>query len=222
MVLRAGQRSSPDCDAAMEKLCRVYWYPIYAFVRRQGRSAHDAQDLTQEFFARLIKNQIIARATPEKGKFRSFLLATLKNFLSDEWDKVRAEKRGGRCTTFSLDDLAPEQRYSLEPTTDVTPETLFHRKWALIVLDAAINRLKAECAASGKGRNFDLLKQFLTTEPEKSDYSRLSGELGVKPNTLAVTVHRLRARFGELVRAEIADTVTSPQAVDEEIKSLFA
>ena len=222
VVRRAGDPSSPESAAALEALCRTYWYPIYAFLRREGRSAEDAKDLTQEFFYQLLRKNAFAIADPNKGRFRNFLLRALKNFLADEWDKANAQKRGGDFDIISLDQLNPEERYILEPVTSLTPEMLFQRKWAGIVVDHALRRVKKETAASGKGRMFDALKVFIINEPEKADYKRLSESLKMSPNTIATNVKRLRSRFGELLRAEVAETVDNPEDVEDELRAVLS
>jgi len=222
VVLRAGRPSSPDASASLEKLCRTYWYPVYAFVRRRGRGAEDAQDLTQEFFSRLLRKNTFADADPAKGRFRSFLLGALKHFLADEWDKARAEKRGGHCETFSLDALDPEARYALEPATDLTPDRIFDRRWATTLLEQALCRLGEEFTAAGKARHFALLKFFLTSDAGPGGYDEVAAQLETSPQTVAVSVHRLRQRYRVMARAEIADTVAHPDAVEEELRSLFA
>jgi DNA-directed RNA polymerase specialized sigma24 family protein len=221
-VLLAGHPSSPDSTAALESLCRTYWYPVYAFVRRRGFTPHDAQDLTQEFFSRLLRRNTFADADSGKGRFRSFLLGALKHFLADEWDKARAEKRGGRCETFSLDALEPEARYALEPATDLSPEGIFDRRWAATLLEQALGRLREEFTTAGKARQFDLLKPFLPSDAGPGGYDSITVQLETSANTIAVAVHRLRQRYRELVRAEIAHTVAGPDGIEEELRGLFS
>lgn len=221
VVHSAAQTSSPQADAALETLCRTYWLPLYAYVRRQGHRPHDAQDLTQEFFARLLKNKSFAGADRLKGKFRSYLLGALQHFLADEWDKARAEKRGGRCETFSLDALEPEARYALEPSTDLTPDKVFDRRWAATLLELALRRLREEFTAAGQARHFDLLKPFLTSDAGPGGYDEVAAQLATSPATVAVAVHRLRQRYRAAVRAEIAHTVNSADELEEELRGLF-
>jgi len=222
VVLLADHSSSPAASGALEKLCRSYWYPVYAFVRRRGSSPHDAQDLTQEFFSRLLKRNSFADADPAKGRFRSFLVGALKHFLADEWDKARAEKRGGHCETFSLDALEPEARYALEPATDLTPERIFDRRWAMALLEQALWRLREEQAASGKVQHFELLKDFLTNEAGPGAYDGVAAQLETSVNSIAVAVHRLRQRYRDLVRSDVAHTVAGPDGIEEELRSLFS
>jgi RNA polymerase sigma factor (sigma-70 family) len=208
-------------NAALEQLCRLYWYPLYAFLRHQGRSPHDAQDLTQEFFARLLQGKFLQNVGPEKGKFRSFLLAALKHFLCDEWDKARAEKRGGGQTFISLDGHDPDELYLREPDPGATAEQIFEKRWALALLAQAFSRLREEFADAGKLREFDHLKVFLSTLTNDGAYDAVALTLEVAVDSVAVKVHRLRQRYGELIRAEIAKTVASPADIEEELRHLF-
>ena len=221
VVLAARQGEPSEANAALEKLCRVYWYPLYAFLRREGRNPHDAQDLTQEFFARLLQGKFLANVGPQKGKFRSFLLAALKNFLCDEWDKVRAEKRGGGQRLISLDDHNAEELYLLEPDPGAPAEQIFEKRWALALLAQALARLRQEFADAGKIREFDHLKVFLSTLTSDRAYDAVAVELEVAVDTVAVKVHRLRQRYGELIREEIAHTVGSPAEIEDELQHLF-
>ena len=221
LVLLARQGESTVGREALEKLCRKYWYPLYAYVRRQGHGVADAQDLTQEFFARLLGRNFLAGVTPEKGKFRSFLLAALKHFLANEWDRVRAEKRGGGQTFLSWDEPSAEDRYSMEPADVSSPELLFEKRWAWTVLDRALQRLKEEHAAEAKQEQFDQLKVFLASEARPGAYAAAASRLGMTPGAVAVAVHRLRQRYGELLRAEVGQTVSTAAEVDEEMRHLF-
>ena len=199
----------------------MYWYPLYAYVRRRGFDAHEAQDLTQEFLARLIAKCELPKANPEKGRFRFFLLLRLKHFLLNEWQRLRAEKRGGGVATISLNALDAEQRYTLEPTHESTPERIFERRWALTVLEGALRRLRLECVRAGDGELYDALKGFLSDEARADSYDDLSARLGVTAGALRVKVHRLRQRWRELVREEIAQTVASPAEVEAEMRHLL-
>lgn len=221
VVLAARDGTSTQAAGALEKLCCTYWYPLYAFVRRKGRSAHDAQDLTQGFFAHLLQRSFLENVGPLKGKFRSFLLAALNHFLSDEWDKARAAKRGGGQTFISLDDHDAEELYLAEPDSTTTAEKIFEQRWALALLAQAFARLSEEFAAAGKTREFDHLKVFLSTPTSDGAYDAVAAELEMAVATVAVKVHRLRQRYGELIRAEIADTVASPADIEEEMTHLF-
>jgi RNA polymerase sigma factor (sigma-70 family) len=222
LVLLAGQQSSPGSTEALDKLCRTYWYPLYCYVRRKGHSPHDAQDLTQEFFARLLKHNTFATADREKGKFRTYLLAALNHFLSDEWDKARAAKRGGGEVLISLDQEDAEQRFQNEPCTDLSPDKVFDRRWGVTVLREALNRLREEYQQADKTRLFELLKPHLTADPDSASYQSIAVELNTTPNAVAVAVHRLRQRYRELVRSSVAQTVSSPFEVEEELRTLFS
>jgi len=221
VVLSAGRDSSAQADA-LAKLCRVYWWPLYAFVRRRGHSPHDAQDLTQGFFARLLEKDYLNAVDPRKGKFRSFLLAALEHFLSNEWRDAHAQKRGGQFTFVSTDAQSAEQQYLQEPASNLSPEQLFEQQWAMTLLDQTLNRLQQEFVASGKGVLFGDLKIFLTGEKRAGLYAELAKKLGMTEAALKMAVSRMRHRYGELLRAEIANTVASPGEIDEELRALFA
>ncbi len=212
---------SPANQAALETLCRTYWYPLYAYIRRRGYSAPEAQDLTQEFLARLIATHGLAPVDRRKGRFRSFLLASLNHFLANEWDRARAAKRGGRAEILSLDDTAVEARYAFEPSNDLTPERFYDRQWALALLDRALMRLQSEFAAAGKNRQFDCVKEFLQCEESDRSYEEVGVEMGLKASAVASMVYRLRQRYRELVREEVAHTVPSPGDLDDELRWLF-
>src|SRR5689334_17867970 len=179
VVLAAGQADSPESADALERLCRTYWYPLYAYVRRQGYGPEDAQDLTQEFFARLLDKNYLGRADRQRGRFRSFLLTSLKNFLVHEWERARAEKRGGGRTFIPWDDV-PETRYQLEAASDATPEKIFEQRWAFALFQQALGRLREELAGTGKGEQFEQLKGFLTSEPAEGAYAEVGARLGLK------------------------------------------
>jgi RNA polymerase sigma-70 factor (ECF subfamily) len=221
LVVAAGQGDSPDARAALATLCQTYWYPLYAYVRRHGRGAEEAQDLTQAFFAELLEKEYLQDADRERGKFRAFLLTAFKHFLSKERDRASALKRGGGRATLSLDLPAGERRYRLEPADQATPETLFERRWALTLLDQVLARLRQEYAGSGKGPLFEQLKGFLAGEKGPEPYAQLAREFGMTEGAFKVAVHRVRRRYRELLRAEIAQTVDSPEEVDDELRHLF-
>ncbi|MBI3853728.1 MAG: sigma-70 family RNA polymerase sigma factor [Verrucomicrobia bacterium] len=221
VVLKAGQRPSPQAAEALEKLCRTYWYPLYAYVRRQGHDAPDAQDLTQAFFERFLEGNFLESVDRQKGKFRSFLLAALKHFLANQNDRVNAEKRGGGRTLLSLDDETAEQRYLLEPISNQSPENIFEQRWAVTLLEQALTRLREESAADHDTRQFDLLKTFLSAESGEGEYAAVAAQLGMTIGNVAVTVHRLRQRYREMIRSEVAQTVLSPADLDEEMHYLF-
>ncbi|MCD6050015.1 MAG: hypothetical protein K0Q55_1418 [Verrucomicrobia bacterium] len=222
VVMAAGAPASARSEEALAQLCRAYWYPLYAYVRRQGHSAHDAQDLTQEFFTRLLQKNYLAAVSRDKGRFRSFLLAALKHFLANEWDKARALKRGGGQEIIHLDAHDAETRYSLEPREVVSADKIYERRWAMTLLDRVLNLLREEQGASGKGAQFDLLKVCLMGDRSSVPYTELATQLGMTEGNVKVTVHRLRQRYRELLRAEIAETVASPADVEEELRQLFA
>ncbi len=222
-VAAAGRPTdSTHTRAALEQLCQTYWYPIYAFVRRAGNAPHDAQDLTQEFFARLLERNALGAADRERGRFRSFLLATLKNFLRDEWDKLRAQKRGGGQAVISLDAGDAESRYALEPVDTLTADRIFERRWAMLLLDRAVERLRAEHEEAGKLGQFEVLKATLTGARESQPYSELAASLGLSEGAVKVAVHRLRQRYREVIRAEIAETVASEAELEEELRHIIA
>ncbi len=221
LVLQAAHGDSPQATAALEKLCRTYWYPLYACVRRKGINAEDAQDITQEFFARLLRLNSLRDVGREKGKFRTFLLASLNHFLSDYWDKARAAKRGGGRPVLSLDDENAEQRYATELAVELNPEKLFDRRWALTVLNNALTRLEAEFSAAGKADQFAGLRTFLSSEAAAGAYEALAPRLNMTAGAAGTAVYRLRQRYAELVRAEVADTVAGPAEVEAELNYLF-
>jgi len=220
-VLAAGDASSPRAQAALEALCRAYWYPLYAYVRRKGYAADDAQDLTQEFFARLLARNYLNVADRNKGKFRSYLLGSLEHFLARQWTKAHAQKRGGGQAVLSLDQTDAENRYLLEPTHELTPEKIFDRRWATTLLDHAMARLREECAANHKGDLFAKVESFLSGEKGEASYAEVAAALKMSEGAIKVAVHRLRQRYGELVRAEIAQTVATQEQADEELHYLF-
>jgi RNA polymerase sigma-70 factor (ECF subfamily) len=221
VVVAAGKGDSAPARVALETLCRAYWYPIYAYVRRKGYAPEEAQDLTQEFFAQLIAKERLRLADQNKGKFRSFLLATLNYFLAREWNRAHCQKRGGQFTFISRDEQPPEERYKLEPADLETPEKIFLRQWTLAVLQQAMNALQRECVANGKGDLFQEARQLLSGERDGAPYSEISKRLNMGEGALRVAVHRLRQRYGELLRSEVAHTVGSEEEVDEEVRYLL-
>ena len=221
VVLTAGDPNHPDAAAALDHLCRTYWYPIYAYVRRKGQTAAEAEDLTQEFFSRLLGRGFPAGVRREGGKFRSYLLRALDHFLINEWQRKHAVKRGGGTTTFSLDGVDADARYALEPTDGSTPESVYDRHWAATVLETVRGRLREEYAAQGKAALFAALEPSLTGGDDLLPYSELMVRLDLKESAVKMAVHRLRKRFGELLRDEIAQTVSTPAEVEEEIRQLI-
>jgi RNA polymerase sigma-70 factor (ECF subfamily) len=221
-VLAAGQGATEAADAALERLCRAYWWPLYAFVRRRGYEPHDAQDLTQEFFARLLAKDFLRAVDRSKGKFRSFLLAALEHFLAKEWRRAHAQKRGGKFTFVSIDDDSAERPYLQVPASRLSPEQVFEQQWATTLLDQTLARLREECVAAGKETQFETIKIFLTGEKRATSYAELAVKLETTEAALKMAVSRMRQRYGELLRAEIANTVSSPEEIDEELRALFA
>ncbi len=221
VVLDAGRGDSPQANAALARLCQVYWYPVYAFIRRLGHGPEDAKDLTQEFFLRLMEKKYLKSLDRETGKFRSFLLVVLKRFLANEWDRANRKKRGGDRQIISLDAQDTEQRYLIEPVDEFTPEKAFHRRWALAVLEQVIGRLQAEMTAGGKAEQFRELQEFLGGANDGDSYSEVSVLLGMTVSALRQAVHRLRKRYCDILREEIAGTVTNPEEIEDEIRHLF-
>jgi RNA polymerase sigma-70 factor (ECF subfamily) len=215
----AGTGATED---ALEQLCRIYWYPLYVYVRRRGHDPHAAEDLTQEFFARLLERRWLQGIQPEGGRFRSFLLTMLNRFLANEWDRSQALKRGGGHVLVSLDDLSPENRYGREPTTQETPELAFDRAWAVTMLDQALAALRRDADAERRSSQFELLHPFLSREAIEGEYDRVAAQLGVSAGAVAVAVYRLRRRYREQVRQEVLETLADPGMLDEELGHLSA
>jgi RNA polymerase sigma factor (sigma-70 family) len=222
LVLAAGKGAPADAQVALASLCQTYWYPLYAYVRRHGHQPDDAQDLTQQFFARLLEKHYLQSADPERGRFRSFLLTAFKRFLSKERDRERTKRRGGGTKLLPLDFEAGERRYSLEPTQEVTAEKIYEQRWALTLLDRVFARLRDEFDQAGKQKDFNRLKVYLTGEAGTPSYQEIAAELEMTEGAVKVAVHRLRRRYRDLVREEIAQTVAGPEDVDEELRHLFA
>lgn len=222
VLAAAGAGDSRHARDALERLCRNYWMPIYAFVRRQGHNPHDAQDLTQEFFARLLEKNYLADADRARGRFRSFLLASLKHFLANEWDKANAQKRGGGRAPVSIDAAAAETSFGAELADRLSAEKIFERRWALSLLDQVLRRLREEYTRDGKEKQFAQLKSTLTEASRSVPYGEIAARLATSEGAVKVAVHRLRRRYRELLRAEIADTVAGADEVEDEIRNLFA
>jgi RNA polymerase sigma-70 factor (ECF subfamily) len=220
-VLNARPSGEPSSSEALEILCRTYYFPLYAFVRRQGHSPEDSEDLTQEFFGRFIEKDYLASVDPAKGRFRSFLLASLKNFLSVARVRQSAIKRGGRQTFVSLDDPDLEERFLAEPATHGPPEAAYDSGWATTVMDLALHRVRTEFQHEGRSELFERLKVFLSREPAPGEYAALATAAETTAGALSVAVHRLRHRYGQYVRAEVANTVARPSEVDDELRHLF-
>ena len=207
---------------ALETLCRTYWYPLYVYVRRQGQSPHDAQDLTQEFFARLLEKKYLRLADPDRGKFRAFLLKSLKHFLVNEWEKARTQKRGGGEYVIPLDAEIAESRYAAEPALALTLDEVYEKRWAVTLLEAVLVGLHESYAASGRLSVFETLKVFIWGDQTTLSYAEVAPQLGLTEGAVKVAVHRLRSRYRELLREEIAKTVATPGEVDEELRHLIA
>jgi RNA polymerase sigma factor (sigma-70 family) len=217
-VIAAGDPGRKEARSALVSLCASYWYPLYAFLRRRGHPADQAQDLTQEFFVRVLEGRYLDRADPERGRFRSFLLSSLKFFVADEEDRNRAHKRGGRALV-SLEFSSGEERYQREPAHDETPERIFERGWALSVLEGVVERLRSEFVQHGRPEHFERLKVFLLGQSD-APYASLAREMNTSEGALKVAIHRLRKRYRELFRQEIADTVVDPVDVESELRHL--
>jgi RNA polymerase sigma factor (sigma-70 family) len=217
----AGAGNSSEAGQALATLCEKYWFPLYAFVRRAGYSVEAAQDLTQEFFVRLLAQRLLTKADRQKGKFRSFLLAALKHFLADEWDRAHAQKRGGGRIILSFDSMDAETRYRLEPARDLTPEKMFEKQWALSILEHVLSCLHAEMVADGKAALFETVKDTLIGV-RPTAYATIGVELGMTEGAVKVAVHRIRRRYRALLREEIAHTVADSDEIGEEIRYLLS
>ncbi len=222
VVLSAGGGDSRQASEALEKLCRAYWFPLYAYIRRRGHAPEDAEDLAQAFFAQLLEKRWLDGVQRNGRPFRSFLLAALNGFLANQYDRATAMKRGGKEPVLSLDVGDAERLYSQEPARDETPERMLDRRWALAVLGRALTRLSQETTAAGKVRQWEQLSPFLSREPEAGEYAAVAADLGMSTGTVGVAVHRLRQRYREQVRAEIAETLADPAQLDAEMSELFA
>ena len=222
VVLAAADEAAPDRRRALAHLCRDYWYPLYAYVRRRGSSVHEAEELTQEFFARLLDKDFLSSAAPDKGRFRSFLLVCLKRFLANEWDRRRAKKRGGGKRPLSIDFRDAESRYRQEPSSELTAERIYERRWALSLLEQGLTQLADEMAAAGKGHFFEKLKVYLTAGADEPPRDETAEALGISPGALKVRVHRMRQRYRQVLRERIAMTLNDPNDVEDEIHRLFS
>jgi RNA polymerase sigma factor (sigma-70 family) len=219
LVLAAGDRTSPAFQTALTTLCETYWHPVYGFIRRSGYETEDARDLTQAFFARMLEKDLLKDAQPARGRFRSFLLTSLRNFLTNQYDWRHALKRGGHQPHLSLEFEVEEQRYRLEPADDLTPEHVYERRWAALVMDNAMLRLAAPHESAPRRDLFERLRQFLTDDGDVPS-KELASQLGVSAGALRVALHRLRRQFGTVLREVIAETVDQPEEVDDELRHL--
>ena len=221
-VLAARDGSDTEAREALGTLCQTYWQPLYAYIRHQGYGPEESRDLTQAYFAELLEKDFLADVDPSKGRFRSYLLATLRHFLSHERDRDRALKRGGGTRTLSLDVETGEERYSIQATEAMTPVDVFEHRWAMTVLDRAMGRLAAESKETGNGEQFETLRHYLTSANPQVPYGEAAEELGMSEGAIRTAVHRLRKRYGQAWRAEIAQTVANPADTDEEVRHLLA
>jgi RNA polymerase sigma factor (sigma-70 family) len=221
VVVSAGHGPSGEAKQAMAALCETYWYPVYAFVRRQTGNADEAMDLTQGFFARLLEKRDLAGVDRQRGRFRSWLVAAVKNYLANQRDRARADKRGGGRLPISIDASDAESRYRLEPSHDVTPERVFERRWALTLLGHVLSALRQESVDDGKGDLFEALKECIGGRPGESRYRDIATQLGMGEGAVRMAAHRLRRRYRELLRQQIAQTVETPEQIEEEIVFLF-
>lgn len=221
VVLKAGQEDSPAATSALEDLCRTYWYPLYAYVRRQGHSASDGQDLTQQFFAVFLEKKHFGLANPDRGRFRSFLLASLKHFLVNEYNRKRAVKRGGHCTFVSWDEASAETRYQKELADEGNPAKLFEQTWALTLLEKVMKDLQQEYVRAGKEKIFNALQVFLSGEKAENTYAQIGEGLQMRESAVKMAVLRLRQRYGEKLRSEIAHTLAGTTSVEEELRDLL-
>ena len=222
LIIAAGDPGSPTAESALASLCEIYWFPVYAFIRRQGFDGEQSRDLTQAFFALLLEKNYLLDADQERGKFRSFLLTAVKHFLFNEHDRTRALKRGGGQAAISIDLMEAEGWHPPAATDTSTPESLFERRWALSLLENVMARLRAEFAASGKEEEFDSLAPFLNKDSESGGYQAAAEQMGVSAGALRMSVHRMRRRYRYLLRSEIAETVSSPEEIDEETRFLLS
>lgn len=220
VVLAAGQRHTPQSDRALEELCRTYWFPLYAYVRRRGKTKEDAEDLTQAFFARFLEKNYLDGLNAERGRFRAFLLASLKHFLANDWDKSRRQKRGGGAAHLSLDWQTADTQFQVA-SSGASPDQEFDREWAVALLAKVIQRLEAECASEGRSPQFKELKIFLSAGKGAVPYADAAIGLRLEESAVRVAVHRLRKRYRLLLREEIVQTLGDPKQVEEEMRALF-
>jgi RNA polymerase sigma-70 factor (ECF subfamily) len=220
VVLAAAQGDLPASGVALERLCSTYWKPLFAFARRVGHHEQDAQDLAQAFFEQFLEKGYIRAADPRRGRFRSFLLTSFRHFLAKEWARTRTAKRGGGVTFVSFEELTPGETAQLGQGSNLTPEAAYDHQWALRVFDVALGRLRTEFTEAGKQQQFDHLKPFLSRLGTNADYKVVGDRCGLSEGAVAVAVRRLRVRYGELLRGEIANTVASPDDIEDELGAL--
>lgn len=220
VVLAAGRKHTPQSDEALEQLCKTYWFPLYAYIRRRGHTKEDAEDLTQAFFTKFLEKNYLENLSNERGRFRAFLLASLKHFLANEWDKAQRQKRGGGAAHLSLDWKSADTQFQIAAQA-ASPDQEFDREWAVALLAKVIQRLQAECEMDGRAEQFKYLKIFLSAGKGTDPYSDVAKKLGMEESAIRVAVHRLRKCYRELLRDEIAQTLHDPAQVEEEMRSLF-
>lgn len=219
--MHAGDSLHPESESALALLCRNYWYPLYAYIRHRGHAAEDAKDLTQAFFQRILESKLLKRVKPEGGKFRSYLLTALKHFLSDEWDRARAQKRGGGQTLISLDYLSAEERYAIEPRETRSPDQLYERRWALTILDQAMARLRQDYQKMDKAALFAAIQGSLP-KGRSTPYAEIAATLSMSESAVKVAVHRMRSRYRKHLREEVSQTLSEDEDTETEIQHLFA
>jgi RNA polymerase sigma-70 factor (ECF subfamily) len=222
VVISAGRQSSPESNLALASLCEVYWYPLYAYVRRRVSDVNEARDLTQAFFCELLEKNYVESADPDRGKFRAWLVTAFKHFLSKEWEKAKALKRGGGLAPIPLDFAAADSSLGIEPATHLTPEQFYDQQWAITLLAHIMDRLQSEFEQDGKGGQFDILKGRLVGDHDGASYDEAAAALGMNEAAARKAVARMRRRYRELLREEISQTVSQPEDVDDEIRNLFA
>jgi len=221
VVMHAGKRGSPDAGQALEFLCATYWPPLYAYARRRAGNLHEAQDMTQEFFAALLEKNYMAAAAPQRGRFRSYLLTAFKHFLAKQWRRAKARKRGGGRPHVRLNFANLDAQWGIEPATTLTPEQIYDRQWAIALLERVLGRLRQEYADAGRGNQFDALRSHLVGAQAEGSFAELAPLLGVTAAAAKKAASRLRARYRQLLREEIAETVAAPGEIEDEIRSLF-
>jgi RNA polymerase sigma-70 factor (ECF subfamily) len=221
VVLAASRQSDPPAQTALEELCRTYWFPLYAYIRHRGYDRQDAEDLTQAFFERFLQKNYLANVKSDRGRFRAFLLAALKHFLANEWDKSQSQKRGGGVPHLSLDWQSADSQFQVAAVNELSPDRAFDREWAIALLAKVVERLRAENVTPSRESQFERLKTFLTTGKGEASYGEAARDLGLEETAVRVAVHRLRKRYRQLLRAEILNTLADPAQVDEELKGLF-
>jgi RNA polymerase sigma factor (sigma-70 family) len=221
-IIARAASSSEDRQRALATLCELYWYPLYSFARRAGHHAEDAAELTQEFLTRFLERRDVEKTSPTRGRFRAYLLAAMRNFLANEWRASQAHKRAAAAPAIAIDAAFAESRYAAEPAAIADPERLYLRRFAMTLLDAALAELEVECRRAGKAALFGALRPLLTGEPEPGEHQRIADELDMSASAVKVAAHRLKRRFREVIRAQLADTLEDERDLDEELRTLMA